>query len=247
MHEASRRDEPNRLLNSLSDACYDRVLGMSETIDLPRDEVLSSSGRATPFAHFPQSGCLSVITTVDDRIRVEVGTVGWEGMTGLSFLHGVDAVPADTIVQVPATARRIPRADFKDELESNPELLLLMHRYAQFWAEQSERSIACNGVHMIESRCARWLLATHDRVGSDVLPLTQEFLAVMLAVRRASVSVAAESLQRAGLISYSRGKITVRDRKGLEAASCECYSAIQSSYARLLSPRSADGGSRQTS
>src|SRR5258708_2348284 len=156
------------------------------------------------------------------------------GMTGLSFLHGVDSMPAETFAQVSGMAKRIPRLAFKRELLANSELMAIMNRYAQFWMEQSSRSISCNGVHAIEARCARWLLVTHDRVESDVLLLTQEFLSVMLAVRRASVSVAAESLRKAGLISYSRGKITVLDRRRLEAASCDCYAAIQLSYDRLL-------------
>lgn len=228
------RDEANWLLNALSDASYRRVADLSETVDAPRDFIVSKADGLIPYAYFPQSGCLSVISIIDGNTRVEVGTVGWEGMTGLSFLHGVDSVPTETFAQVPGVSKRIPRLAFKKELAGNPELLAIMNRYAQFWSEQTGRSISCNGVHMVEARCARWLLATHDRSGSDVLLLTQEFLSIMLAVRRASVSVAAESLRKAGLISYSRGRITVLNRCGLEAASCDCYAAIGASYDRLL-------------
>jgi CRP-like cAMP-binding protein len=228
------RDEANWLLSSLSEASYCRVSDLCEMVDTPRDHIVSKSDGVIPYAYFPQSGCLSVISVVDDGIRVEVGTVGWEGMTGLSFLHGVDSMPTETVAQVPGMAKRIARLAFKRELLANPELTAIMNRYAQFWMEQSSRSISCNGVHPIEARCARWLLVTHDRVESDVFSLTQEFLSIMLAVRRASVSVAAESLRNAGLITYSRGKITVLDRVRLEAASCDCYAAIQSSYDRLL-------------
>ncbi len=227
-------EEANWLLSSLPEASYRRVSDLCETVETPRDHVVSSADHVIPYAYFPQSGCLSVISVIDRDIRVEVGTVGWEGMTGLSFLHGVDSMPTETFAQVSGMAKRIPRLAFKRELLANSELMAIMNRYAQFWMEQSSRSISCNGVHAIEARCARWLLVTHDRVESDVLLLTQEFLSVMLAVRRASVSVAAESLRKAGLISYSRGKITVLDRRRLEAASCDCYAAIQLSYDRLL-------------
>jgi CRP-like cAMP-binding protein len=224
-------------LGSLPEPSYRGVADLCETVETPRDHIVSKADAVIPYAYFPQSGCLSVISVLNDTIRVEVGTVGWEGMTGLSFLHGVDSTPTETVAQVAGLSKRIPRAAFKRELATNPELTAVMNRYAQFWTEQSSRSISCNGVHTVEARCARWLLATHDRVESDVILLTQEFLAIMLAVRRASVSVAAESLRKAGLITYTRGKITVLDRRRLEAASCDCYAAIQSSYDRLLPSR----------
>lgn len=221
MQTALPRDDANWLLGSLSDASYRRVADLSESVETPRDHVVSKAGAVIPYAYFPQSGCLSVISVANAATRVEVGTVGREGMTGLSFLHGVDSVPTETIAQVSGTAKRIPRVAFKRELTANAELAAIMNRYAQFWSEQSSQSILCNGVHTVEARCARWLLATHDRVDGDLLLLTQEYLAIMLGVRRASVSVAAESLRKAGLITYSRGKITVLDRRRLEAGSCD--------------------------
>jgi CRP-like cAMP-binding protein len=237
MQSSLPQEEANWLLGSLSEPSYRRVADLCEIVETPREHLVSKADAIIPYAYFPQSGCLSVISVVSENIRVEVGTVGWEGMTGLSFLHGVDSTPTETFAQVPGRSKRIPREAFKRELVTNPELAAVMNRYAQFWTEQSSRSISCNSVHTVEARCARWLLSTHDRVESDVLLLTQEFLAIMLAVRRASVSVAAESLRKAGLISYSRGKITVLDRHRLEAASCDCYAAIQSSYDRLLPSR----------
>jgi len=158
------KEEANWLLGSLSESSYRRVADLCEVVETPRDFQISKQDAVIPYAYFPQSGCLSVISVVNRDIRVEVGTVGWEGMTGLSFLHGVDSTPTETIAQVPGAAKRIPRLAFKKELAANAELAAVMNRYAQFWVEQSSRSISCTGVHQVEARCARWLLVTHDRV-----------------------------------------------------------------------------------
>jgi hypothetical protein len=155
-------------------------------------------------------------------------------MTGLSLLHGIDRVPTRCVVKVGGFAKRILSADFARQLANNVPLRDLMHRYAQFWSEQSAQSISCNGLHSVEQRYARRLLHTHDRVESDVIPVTQALLALMLAVRRASVSTVAQSFQGRGLLIYRRGEIIIVNRRGLEAASCSCYHAIESSYQRLL-------------
>jgi hypothetical protein len=169
-----------------------------------------------------------------DALAVEVGTIGWEGMAGLPLLNGITSAATKCIIQVDGTIKRIATEAFLTELNESDELSKLLHVYAQVWTNQMGRSGSCNAVHAVELRCARWLLQTHDRVESDVLPLTHEFLAIMLGVRRPSVSLAAASLRKAGLIDYTRGKITILDRAGLEAASCECYAAIHESYARHL-------------
>jgi CRP-like cAMP-binding protein len=234
-HTHSARDEANRLLLALPDAAYARVEAHLEVIALPFKLVLFEADARIENVYFPQSGCLSMITIMGDGDAVEVGTVGLEGMVGVSFLHGVDSVPTQCIVQVAGVGKRMPRAAFLDEIRENTDLADVMHRYAQVWVNQVGRSASCNAAHTVEQRCARWLLMTHDRVLADMLPLTQEFLAVMLGVHRPSVTLAAGALADAGLIHYTRGRITVLDRSGLEAAACECYGAMQSSYDRLLS------------
>lgn len=229
------RTEANLLLLALPDGAYVRVAAHLEVIELPFKLVLFEADAKIEYVYFPQSGCLSMITILGDGGAVEVGTVGLEGMVGASFLHGVDSVPTQCIIQVAGVAKRMPRAAFLDALRDDADVASVMHRYAQVWVNQVGQSASCNAAHTVEQRCARWLLMTHDRVQADVLPLTQEFLAVMLGVHRPSVTLAAGALADAGLIQYSRGRITVLDRPGLEAAACECYGAMQSSYHRLLS------------
>jgi hypothetical protein len=228
------REEGNWLLAALPAVASAQLAEWCETVPTPVEMVISEPGKRIEHVYFPLSGCQSIVTVADGVMQAEVGTVGWEGMSGLSLLHGVDVVPTRCFIQVAGFAKRIESADFSRLLAANAPLRVLLHRYAQFWTEQSAVSIACNGLHSVEQRCARWLLHTHDRIAGATLPLTQEFLGIMLAVRRASVSIAAESLQSRDLIKYRRGKISVLDRAGLEAASCGCYHDIQSSYRRLL-------------
>ncbi|MEO7086251.1 MAG: Crp/Fnr family transcriptional regulator [Gemmatimonadaceae bacterium] len=230
----AQRNEKNWLLSALSDELYALVTAVSETVPAPYKEILVVPGRPLEYVYFPLGGCLSIVTVMKDGSSVEVGTIGWEGMCGVSLLNGIDQVPTRCIIQVEGVVKRITRKDFDALLAEHGELRALMRLYSQAWIDQVGRAGSCNGVHSVEQRCARWLLITHDRVETNELPLTQEFLGVMLGVRRASVTVAASALQRAGLISYKRGKITVLDRAGLEAASCECYAAMSEAYSRLL-------------
>jgi CRP-like cAMP-binding protein len=230
----SPRAESNWLLAALSDEVYASVSAACATVPAPFKEILIEPNVPMQDVYFPLSGCLSIVTVMKNGTSVEVGTVGWEGMCGVSLLNGVAAVPTRCVVQVAGTLKRIEREKFAQLLRNHEELRALMHRYAQAWMDQVGLAGSCNGLHAVEQRCARWLLITHDRVESDHLPLTQEFLGVMLGVRRASVTVAASALQRAGLINYKRGKIVVLDRAGLEAASCECYAMMRDAYDRLL-------------
>lgn len=232
--EPKARDEANWLLSELSDVAYARIWRIAEPVTLRFNDIISETNQVVEFAHFPESGCLSIITVMSDGHQVELGTVGRDGMSGTSFVHDVESVPTRCIVQIPGMAKRIGRAAFAAELRENQEFADVVHRYAQAWTDQIGQSGSCNAVHSIEERCARWLLTTQDRLASDVLPLTQEFLATMLGVRRPSVTLAAGSLQKAGLIHYTRGRISVLDRTGLEAASCDCYRAIRDSYERLF-------------
>ena len=165
---------------------------------------------------------------------VEVGTVGNEGMSAVPLVHGAQVNTVDAMWQIEGDGLRMPSGEFRQELAENATFADVMNRYAQGFLAQVAQSTACNRLHPVEQRLARWLLMTHDRIGHDELQLTQEFLSQMLGVRRATVSVAAGALQRAGLISYSRGQITIVDREGLEQASCECYQLIRDEFDRLV-------------
>jgi CRP-like cAMP-binding protein len=226
----------NQLLAALSPEAYARLSANFESIPLELKSILWEPDQDIAYAYFPQSGCLSLVTVMEEGGYVEVGTIGFEGMSPVSFLNGVTSMPTRCIVQVPGRANRIERSALVAELRESESLSHILHRYAEVWVNQVSRAASCNAVHTVEERCARWLLMTHDRVQCDVIPLTQEFLAIMLGVRRASVTVAAGTLHKAGLIHYSRGRITIHDRVGLEAASCDCYHAMETSYARLLFP-----------
>src|ERR1700728_2675078 len=214
--DTAPRAEGNWLLAALSADAYRRIAARCDTMPAALHDVLYEANAPIDYVYFPQSGCLSFITVMSDALAVEVGTIGWEGMAGLPLLNGITSAGTKCIVQVDGTIKRIATEAFLTELDESDELSRLLHVYAQVWTNQMGRSGSCNAVHAVELRCARWLLQTHDRVDSDVLPLTHEVLAIMLGVRRPSVSLAAASLRKAGLIEYTRGKITVLDRGGLE-------------------------------
>lgn len=196
--------------------------------------MIAEPDQAPAYVYFPES-CVASMVNPTDEGAVEVGTIGSEGMVGLSIFLDAEAVPSRMIWQVPGQALRIPVPEFLRLIGSLPELTRLLRRYTHAFFVQVAQTAACNRMHEIDRRCARWLLMTHDRVaGADTFVLTQEFLAFMLGVRRAGVSEAATALQKRGLISYARGKVNVIDRAGLEAASCECYEIVRSHHARAL-------------
>lgn len=176
--------------------------------------------------YFPETAVISLVTLLDAG-PIEAITIGNDGFVGLPVFHG----PGETVTragcQMPGLSWRMTTKVFVDLCSASPPLRRALNRYSQLVIETISQSAACNRVHVIEERCARWLLMSNDRVGSDEIPLTQEFLAQMLGVRRPGVTVAIGILERAGLISHGRGRIRVTDRKGLEAASCECYAAVR--------------------
>jgi CRP-like cAMP-binding protein len=165
---------------------------------------------------------------------VEVGTVGREGMTGLPLVLHATTMPSRAFVQVPGHAYRMHGADLCAILRRSPHVERLVYRYVMALFDQAAQHAACNRLHTLEERCARWLLMTHDRVDGDVLLLKQQFLAEMLGVHRPAVTIAAGALQKAGVIRYTRGKVTVLDRNALEDAACECYGIITRRDAELL-------------
>jgi CRP-like cAMP-binding protein len=187
-----------------------------------------------PYVLFPLSGIISIVMEMENGAQIEVATVGNEGMVGVPLFLGAETTPGRAFSQVPGQSLRVPADVFKEEVQRRGKLEHMLQRYTQALFVQTAQSTACNRLHTIEQRGARWLLMTHDRVDGDQFPLTQEFLAQMLGVRRASVSEVAGEFQRAGLIAYARGNIAILDRQGLEDASCECYRVVRDEYERLL-------------
>ena len=197
-------------------------------------EMVALPGQSYEYVYFPEDCIISVVNVMRDGSTVETGTIGNEGLAGLPTL--MDSVSSETRVfgQVPGAAQRAPASVVADFVERERELRRLVNRYAQAFLTQVAQGAACNRKHALEQRCARWLLLTQDRVGGDTFELTQHFLSQMLGVRRAGVSEAASALQARGLIEYSRGRITILDRLGMEAAACVCYAIIQGEFARML-------------
>jgi CRP-like cAMP-binding protein len=235
-----RHDERNRLLRALPPDAYEQLIGGMEMITLRMGQVLYEADTPIEHAYFVQRGVVSLVAPVDHGERgwersVEVGTIGNEGMVGIPLVLDTDREPVRAFVQVPDGAWRISADALRRVLNDVNGLRPLLLRYVQTFLNQVGQGSACNRAHAVQERCARWLLMTHDRVGEDEFPLPQEFLAAMLGVRRAGVTVAAGMLQRAGFIKYARGDITVVDRSGLESASCACYATIRDTYDRLFS------------
>ena len=224
----------NRLLAALPQPNRDRLLTQLEPVDLELKQVIHEPNIPIPFVYFVLTGVISLVINVEEEGVAEVATVGNEGFVGVPILLGADSTPLTAICQIPGSALRMPAADFRAQIQQNDELRRILGHYTQALFNQIAQSAACNRLHPIEQRCARWLLMTWDRVHADRFPLTQEFLAQMLGVRRPSVSIVASLLQRAGLIRYSRGIITITDPAGLEAATCSCYRMIRDEYDRML-------------
>ena len=205
-----------------------------EPVELTFKLSLEEPGRPIAHVWFPHSGVASMVAEMADSSMVEVATIGREGFVGLPLILDARATTNRTFVQIPGNADRIPAAAFKALLPRLPALHRLMLRYALTVVTQVAQGSACNRLHPVEARCARWLLMTHDRVDGDTFILTHEFLATMLGVTRPSVSIAAGMLAKAGLIRYMRGIVEILDRPGLEEASCECYRIIAGEFRRLV-------------
>ena len=235
MSQTRRHQIKNRLLSALPDSEYERLLPHLEQVSFTLKQILYMPNEPIDYVYFPNSGIISLVNLMEDGGTVEVATVGNEGMVGLPLLLGADRMMAQAITQMVGDALRMKADVFKREVTPASPLYSLLLRYTQALMNLISQSVACNRLHSIEERCCRWLLLCQDRVDSDEFPLTQEFLAQMLGVRRASVSVVAAILQKAGLIRYRRGKITILDRFGLEATSCECYHIVKQELDRLLS------------
>jgi CRP-like cAMP-binding protein len=216
----------NSLLLNLPTAERNGVRERIEMVPLTVRSVLHEPGEPMEFAYFVNSGCASILNVMSDGKSVEVGLVGSEGFVGSPLLAGFRTSPTRAIMQVGGAGFRISAQDLQSSLREFPRLGDDLGRYTQELAIQAMQTAACNRLHEVEQRLARWLLMTQDRVG-DSFELTQEFIAHMLGTRRATVTITAGILQKAGLISYRRGRVRIKNRPGLEVGSCECYSAIQ--------------------
>src|SRR5712692_4558955 len=224
----------NGVLRALSRPESQRLLAGCKQVSLTYGDILCEPGEQLQHVYFVNDGIISLLAPMDGHMSVEVGLVGREGMAGMPLLLGIDVSPVRMLVQGTGTAMRMNAASFRNEIKRNPALQRSLNHYLYAFMAQVAQTAACNRYHLLGARLARWLLMTHDRAQSDKFYLTQEFLAHMLGVRRAGVTRAAGALQKKKLIRYSRGTITVLDRKGLERVSCGCYSTVNEICSRML-------------
>jgi hypothetical protein len=224
----------NRLIAALPPRDRARLLARCDQVDLVMGDVIGEPGSRVHHAYFPIRSFISLIAPADGTASLEVGMVGDEGMHGISLALGVDQSPLHALVQGGGPCLRMSAASFRAELAQNPALQRRVNRYLFVLTSQLAQSAVCARFHLIEARLARWLLMTSDRAHDDFFHITHEFLAWMLGVRRVGVTNAAGALQKRNLISYVRGKVTVLNRRGLEAASCSCYQVDMGVYQRFL-------------
>ena len=225
----------NRLLGALPPREYRRLRPHLDCVPLSLKAVLHEPGQRVKYLYFPISGMLSLLRVHEGRGgRIEVGVVGREGMVGLPVFLGTTVTSTQSMVQVPGEALRLRASTFRRLVSRESKLHEMLLRYTHVFLTQVIQWVACNSLHSVEKRLCRWLLAVHDRATGDHFPLTHEFLAAMLGVRRASVTDAARRLRQAGLIHYGGGQLTVLDRRGLERAVCGCYHTVRSELVRLL-------------
>jgi len=229
--------QQNLLLASMTPKNFKAIQADLEPMKFEVRQVFHEPNLEITHLYFPTDGVVSMVNEPQPGEIVEIATIGREGMVGVPVILGGAAMPSKSFVQVPGEGFRLRKGALVKAMKRDPGFRDLLLRYALALLNQVAHSASCNRLHEVQERCARWLLQTHDRVSSDTFPLTQEFLGQMLGVHRPTVSVAAGILQKAGLINYVRGQITVIDRKGLEAASCHCYKLITKEYERLLNTK----------
>lgn len=225
----------NRLLAALPAKDFERLRPHLTTIPVRAKQIVQKQGEPIEHVFFPNGGVFSVTAVLSSGAMIEAATIGDEGLLGIEAFLAADAIaPGETLMQVPDTnAERMPVSAFRRALAEPGPFRELIGRYTQVVIAQMMQSAACNVLHQVQQRCARWLLMTHDRMYEQDFHLSHEFLAVMLGVQRPTVSLVAKTLQDAGLIRYTHGRVTVTNRRGLEAASCECYPIIRAHFDRL--------------
>ena len=234
-HAPDPRD--NQLLAALPSAEYQRWLPQLEAVPLELGQVLYESGATLAHVYFPTTAIVSLLYVMQDGASAEIAVVGFEGLVGVSLFMGGESTPSRAVVQSAGGTYRLRSQAMKDEFNRAGPVLHLLLRYTQALITQMSQTAVCNRHHSLDRQLCRWLLLSMDRLHGNELAMTQELIANMLGVRREGVTDAALKLQRAGLIRYSRGHITVLDRAGLEGATCECYAVVKREYDRLLPAR----------
>lgn len=227
---AMRVSNPNRLLAALPRKDYQNLLRTLEPVKLAYEEVLYEAHEPIQYVYFPDDCFVSMLTTVDIGRAAEVGLIGSEGMVGIPLALGIAVSPFRAVVQGGGTATRMKIASFRRNFGESAALRRELFRFTHLLMIQIAQTAACNRFHVVTQRMARWLLMTRDRVNSNEFRITQEFLALMLGVRRVGVNVAARSLQQRKLIAYRRGTVTILDHRGLVAAACGCYKTVRDIY-----------------
>jgi CRP-like cAMP-binding protein len=222
----------NHLLASLPDRDYKRLLPHLESVPLPLMEVLYESGEPIKYVYFPNAGLISLLVVMEDETPREVGLIGNEGMLGIPVALGMDATPTRALIQMPGSAMRMTARVLRDEVKRGGALRDILQRYTHALFTQVSQSAACVSSHQVDKRLSRWLIMTHDRAPGDAFEMKHEFMAMMLGVTRSVVTRAAGSLQQRKLIRYTRGQVTVLDRRRLEATACECYRVVKEEYVR---------------
>ncbi len=226
----------NHLLASLPPAERERWLPQLERVELPLGHVVYESGSTMSHVYFPVTAIVSLLYVMENGSSAEIAVVGNEGIVGISLFMGGESTPSRAVVQSAGAAYRLDAATIKEEFNRAPVLHLLL-RYTQALITQMAQTAVCNRHHSVDQQLCRWLLLSLDRLQSNELVMTQELIANMLGVRREGVTEGALKLQKAGIVRYARGRITVLDRPALEARSCECYAVVRKEYERLLPPK----------
>lgn len=227
----------NRLLAALPDAEWQRWLPQLELVDMPLGMVLCESGSALSHVYFPTTAIVSLLYISENGASAEIAVVGYEGIVGIALFMGGDTTPNKVIVQSAGEGFRLKAQTIKEEFNRSRPVMHLLLRYTQALITQMAQTAVCNRYHSVDQQLCRWLLLSLDRLRGTELLMTQELIANMLGVRREGVTEAAGRLQKAGLIRYARGHVSVLDRKGLEQRTCECYAVVKNEYERLLPDR----------
>ena len=233
-HANSHHGSRESSFRLLAECDLSRLEPLLKKVDLTLKQNIYRVHTPIDFVYFPMTGLISAMTVMRDGTAIEVATVGNEGMTGIIPFVGGELSANEVMVQVAGEGLRMDVDDFRKESALEGPFRRILGRYNAAFQVQVSYSVACNGLHNVSQRCCRWLLMTQDRIGSNVLPLTHEFLGIMLGVRRASVTDVLQPLQERGLIRNERGVIEILDRPGMEVLSCECYSAVKKEFDKVF-------------